>query len=117
MGSRVVSSVPAIVEKVPPVTRLITLVTPVGFVAVQVAVSPWARLKVVKLWNRLPPAWVPPEMVVTVPDRLTRVPVAKALVSGVMAVATWAKAGAATRAAIATEPSSRPFLTASLPAR
>src|ERR1700744_4749485 len=87
---------PAMVENDPPVTRLITLVTLFGLAAVQTAESVAARLKVVKLWNRLPPAWVPPEMVVTAPDRLTKVPVAKALVSATMLVVTCAAAGATT---------------------
>src|ERR1700748_3123117 len=114
---------PEMVENDPPVTRLITLVTLVGLAAVQTAVSVAARLKVVKLWNRLPPAWVPPEIVVTAPAFDTVVPVAKALVSGTMLVVTWATAGAAAAIArTAAEASSPPRrhwagLNASLPAR
>ena len=62
LGMPLVVIWPSMNEVWPPVTRLMTLViwAPSPWVRNQTAVSPAARLKVWKLWNRLVPARVPP---------------------------------------------------------
>ncbi len=44
-------------ERWPPVTRAMTLSTAAG--PLKVALSPLPIVKWRKLWNRLPPAWLP----------------------------------------------------------
>src|SRR4029453_7077907 len=76
--------------------------TPAPVVLLKFAMSPVPPLNKPKLWNRLPPARVPPVMSNELPAWLTRVPRAPAPGVGVIAVVTWAWAAVAWRTATAT---------------
>ena len=122
------SSVPERNEVPPPVTRLMTWAMLAGSPVdcTQRAISPWARLKLAKLWNRLAPASVPPSMV-CVPELLDSVvprprPGSKSgtmsVTTGTACAATGAGAAAAASAvASASSDSGRPSAARALTAR
>src|SRR5262245_52411357 len=76
--------------------------TPAPVVLLKFAMSPVPTLKRPKLWNRLPPARVPPVIPTVLPTWLTTVPRAPAPGVGVIAVVTWAGAAVAWRTTTAT---------------
>ena len=69
-------------------TRLITALTPLLPPMFQVAVLPLPRLKVLKLWNRLPPACLPPVMLVLPVEEPLLTPLMTVLVLPAPVVAT-----------------------------
>src|SRR4029434_4283141 len=76
--------------------------TPAPVVLLKFAMSPVPTLNKPKLWNRLPPARVPPVMSNELPAWLTAVPRPPAPGVGVIAVVTWAWAAVAWRTTTAT---------------